>query len=187
MLIESLLIALAVSKMCGGKLSRLGQLSLSEPWLVPVALIIQSGLYWAAVREVGLGTEWTSQFLSIGSYCLLLLFTYRNRACPGMRWIALGILLNTLVIAINGGVMPVDPMLLPEESREALLHGQGTHGLMTSMTCLPILADRFYINIFGLKQMFSIGDILIDIGVFLLVLRTMLTKQKNSLRTQCVK
>lgn len=173
MLIETLILALLISMLRGGKISRLGQLVLRESWLVPVALLIQSGIYWAAVKEIGLTPNWLVQLFGTGSYFLLLIFTVRNRACPGMRWITLGILLNTVVISINGGVMPVDPLFLPEESRRALLGGQGTHGLMTPMTHLSFLADRFYLNILGLKQVFSIGDILIDIGVFFLVSKTM--------------
>ncbi len=154
-----------------------------QSWLVPVALLIQSGLYWAAVREVGLGSSWPVQLLGTGSYFLLLFFTWRNRACPGMLWVTLGIFLNTVVIGMNGGVMPVDPLFLSEESRKALLDGQGTHGLLTSMTHLSLLADRFYIDILGFKkQVFSVGDILIDIGVFILVFRTMVKNQDN--RTQ---
>jgi hypothetical protein len=94
-----------------------------------------------------------------------------------MRWLTLGILLNTIVISLNGGVMPVDPSFLQEASRNALLEGQGTHGLMTSMTQLSFLADRFYLDIPGLqKQVFSVGDMVIDIGCFLLVFKTMKSK-----------
>ncbi|MCB8817185.1 DUF5317 domain-containing protein [Desulfosporosinus shakirovi] len=180
MLIEALILALIISLLWGGKINRLGQLVLRESWLVPVALIIQSGLYWAAVREVGLDSSWLVQSLGTGSYFLLLFFTWRNRTCPGMSWITLGILLNTIVIGVNGGVMPVDRFFLPEESRKALLEGQGTHGLMTSMTHLSFLADRFYLDILGLKkQMFSVGDILIDIGVFFLLFKTMVSQDKR--------
>lgn len=70
--------------------------------------------------------------------------------------------------------MPVNPVFLPEANREALGAGQGTHGLMTSMTHLSFLADQFYLNIPGLqKQVFSLGDIGIDIGCFLLIYKTM--------------
>jgi len=77
--------------------------------------------------------------------------------------------------------MPVDPSFLPEANRKALLAGQGTHGLMTSATYLRFLADRFYLSVLGLdKQVFSVGDSLIDIGIFLLVFKTMKRKQYNA-------
>ena len=180
MLIETLILALFVSLISGGKMSRLGDLVLRQFWLVPLALLIQSGVYWAAVQGIGLGPSWASPALDAGSYFLLLLFTFRNRSLPGMRWISLGILLNNLVIALNGGVMPVDPSFLPEASRNALLSGQGTHGLMTSTTQLSFLADIFYLEIpFLQRQVFSVGDIIINIKTFRLVLETM--RRKNAI------
>ena len=73
--------------------------------------------------------------------------------------------------------MPVDPAFLPEASRNALVAGKGTHGLMTSITQLSFLADVFYLEIpLMQKQVFSVGDILINIGTFRLVLKTMKRK-----------
>lgn len=180
MLIESVILAIVISLISGGKLSRLGELGLRGFWLVPLAFLIQSGVYWAAVRGIGLGPSWISPVLDTGSYFLLIIFTFRNRSLPGMRFISLGILLNTLVIGLNGGVMPVDPSFLPEASRKALLEGQGTHGLMTMTTNLSFLADQFYMDFPGLqKQVFSVGDVLLDIGIFFLIFRTMKYKTES--------
>lgn len=177
MLIETMILVFFISLLRGGKISRLGQLDLRGFWLVPLALAIQGGVYWAAVREVGVGPGWLSPVLDTGSYFLLLIFTLRNSSLPGMRWLTLGILLNTFVIALNEGVMPVDPSFLSEGSRNALLGGQGTHGLMTSTTRMNLLADRFYLEILGMnKQVFSVGDVLIDIGSMLLIFKTMTRK-----------
>ena len=174
MLIETVILAVFISLISGGKMSRLGQLNFRKFRLVPLALFIQSGVYWAAVRGIGLGPSWVSPVLDTGSYLLLLFFSFFNRSLPGMRWVSLGILLNTLVIGLNGGVMPVDPTFLPEASRNALLEGQGTHGLMTSSTHLSFLADRFYLDLLGLgKQVFSVGDGILDIGSFILVFTNM--------------
>ncbi|MDP4160817.1 MAG: DUF5317 domain-containing protein [Bacillota bacterium] len=180
MLIETLIFALIISRLCRGRLSRLGELALREFWLVPFALLIQSSVYWAAVRGIGLGPSWLSPVLDTVSYFLLLSFTLRNSSLPGIRWITLGILLNSIVITLNKGLMPVDPSFLPEASRLELLAGQGTHGLMTPLTHLSFLADRFYLNIPGLqKQVFSIGDILIDVGGFCLVWKTTMKNKPN--------
>lgn len=182
MLLETLIFALGISLLRGGKLSRLGELPLRGFWLVPLALVIQSGVYWAAVRGSGLGHSWVSPVLDTVSYFLLLFFTLRNRSLPGIRWITSGILLNTIVISLNGGLMPVDSSFLPEASRLALQAGQGTHGLMTPMTQMSFLADRFYLDIPILqKQVFSVGDIVIDIGCFLLVHKTMMKNREKEL------
>jgi hypothetical protein len=174
MLIETFVFAIFLGLLCGGKISRLSELSLRGFWLVPLALLIQAIVYWASVKSIGLGPSWLSPVLDTGSYFLLLIFTLRNGSLRGMRWITLGILLNALVISLNGGVMPVDPIFLPEAKRQALLAGQGTHGLMTMATRLAFLGDRFYLAIPGLqKQVFSLGDCIIDIGCFILVFLTM--------------
>ncbi len=187
MLIETLILAIFISLISGGKISRLGELDLRGFWLVPLALLIQSGVYWAAVRGIRLSPSWVSPVLDTGSYFLLLTFTFRNRSLPGMSWIALGILLNTLVIGLNGGAMPVDPSFLHEASRNALLEGQGTHGLMTMTTHFSFLADRFYLAIPGLqKQVFSLGDVLIDIGVFLLVFKTMKRPEEKQYKSKAI-
>jgi hypothetical protein len=174
MLIETVILAIVISLIEGGRISRLGWLDLQAIWLVPMAWIIQLLVYWAAVKGIGKGPVWVSPVLDTASYFLLMIFTFVNWYLPGMRVLALGIFLNTLVIGLNGGVMPVDPLYLPEDSRLALLKGQGTHGLMTTATHLSFLADRIYISIAGFnKQLISIGDIFIDFGSFLMVNRTM--------------
>jgi hypothetical protein len=174
MLIETVVLAIVISLIEGGRIRRLGWLEFQAFWLVPVALVIQIAVYWAAVKGFGIGPVWISPVLNTTSYFLLLIFTLINWYLPGVRILALGILLNALVIALNGGVMPVDPLYLPEASRLALLNGQGTHGLMTSATNLSFLADRIFIAVAGFnKQLISIGDIFIDFGGFLIVNKAM--------------
>jgi hypothetical protein len=174
MLIETLILAIVISLIEGGKIGRLGSLNLRQIWLVPTAWIIQIVVYWAAVKSIGIGPVWVGPVLDTASYFLLLIFTFYNRYLLGMRILALGILFNALVIALNGGVMPVDPLYLPEASRLALHEGQGTHGLMTSATHLSFLADRIFITIAGFdKQLISLGDIFIDFGCFLIINRAM--------------
>ena len=172
MLTETIAVALLISIIMGGKIKQLGELAIKEFWLVLLALLIQSAVYWLAVKGINIGPSWVSSVLDTLSYLLLLTFTFRNRSLPGMSWITLGIILNMLVIALNNGVMPVDPSVLTEVSRKALLIGQGTHGLMTETTRLKFLADIFYVNVMGLdKQLFSIGDTLIDVGMFYLIIK----------------
>jgi hypothetical protein len=183
MLIETVILAVVISLIEGGRIRRLGWLDLRAFGLVPIAWVIQIVVYWAAVKGIGIGPAWVSPVLDTASYFLLLIFTLINWYLPGMRILALGIFLNTLVIALNGGVMPVDSLYLPEASRLDLLKGQGTHGLMTSTTHLSFLADRIYIAIAGFyKQLISIGDIIIDFGSFLIVNRTMVRVNRAMVR-----
>ena len=71
-----------------------------------------------------------------------------------------GFAMNALVMAVNGGTMPV---LFPETLQGAITnnwlveHGDVVHSVMTSATHLKILADWVVINHFGIA---SPGDFL---------------------------
>jgi len=184
MLIETMVLAVLIGYLKGGKLTNLTELSLKGIWLVLAAFAMQVLIYWAGVKEFGLGPSWFAPSLHIVSYCLLLIFILINRTFPGIKILALGIFLNLLVISFNGGLMPVDPAYLTEEARRALITGRGTHGLLSETTRLMMLADRFFIAIPWLgKQLFSLGDVLIDIGAFILIFKTMNSPRSYRIRT----
>lgn len=184
MLIGALIIALLAGLFKGGKLRNLAEMALKSVWLVILAFAIQTGVYLTAVKGVGLGPAWLPPILHTGSYFLLLVFVLRNFHVPGVRILGLGILLNALVIGLNGGLMPVDSTYLPDESRNALLAGQGTHGLLTEDSVLGFLADRLFLSVPGLgRQLFSIGDVFIDIGTFILVYDTMTRARSHRIKT----
>jgi len=174
MLIGTVVFALLAGWLKGGKLRLLAEIKLYGIWLIPLALAVQALVYWAAVKGIRLGPSWLAPVLHTASYGLLLIFVLLNFQGPGVRVLGLGILLNAVVIGFNGGLMPVDPAYLPEPNRLALLAGQGTHSLMTEKTSLSFLADRLFLYVPGLRrEWFSIGDILIDIGVFVLIFENM--------------
>lgn len=173
MLIESVVLALFIGLVMGGNLFHLGNLKIRGIYLVLLALALQGIIHWTASKQISLGPQWVNFVLHIISYFLLLGFAFLNLRSPGIGITAIGIFLNGLVIGLNQGKMPVDPTFLPEASRLSLL-GQGTHGLLNEGTRLSFLADRFFIAMPGLgKQLFSLGDIFIDIGVFILILTSM--------------
>lgn len=174
MFIGSLVLAIVVGLLSGGKLRNLTHIELQGAWLVLGALFLQAVLSWTAAKGLGLGSHWTGPVLHILSYILLLIFALINRSLPGVRPLSAGIFLNGLVITFNQGLMPVDPKVLPPWDIARLTKGEGIHGLMSATSRLTFLADRFYAAIPGLgQQLFSAGDVLIDIGAFLLVFRSL--------------
>lgn len=179
MLIETVIMALLISFLFGGKLGNLGRLQLKGVWLVPLSLAMQGLVFWAAKKGITLGNDGVAPIIDTLSYAILLGFALGNRTATGMRFVALGILCNGLVVGLNQGLMPVDPLHLPEASRQALMAGQGTHGMLTSATKLAFLADRFYVSIpiWG-AQLFSVGDVLIDVGMLILILSWTLNKNE---------
>ncbi len=112
--------------------------------------------------------------LHITSYILLLTFVWVNRTAPFMWLTGLGLAANATVVAVNGGFMPVpaDAYLgaasVYYNNATVLSHGQR----------LLLLADIFRTPAWiGLHQAFSVGDLMVTIGVFIVVQRLMTARQ----------
>lgn len=180
MLIESLVAALLISLFAGGRLKSLIELKLKGVTLLILAVLFQTIAFQATQHHFLQEANAVIPVLHTISYLFLIGFAWLNRTLPGVYIFAAGVALNALVIGLNGGLMPVDPAILPEASRQVLLNGTGTHGLLTEETKLKLLADHFYAEIPGLsKQLFSLGDIFIDIGIGYLIIKAMISGRKE--------
>jgi hypothetical protein len=101
----SLLVGAVAGWLAGGSLLRAGSVRLRGLWLAPLALGMQVFLVRATGQEVPF---WAGP-LHVASYVLLLMVVLRNRRLWGMPLLGLGLALNALVIAANGGLMPLSP------------------------------------------------------------------------------
>jgi hypothetical protein len=175
-LLAVVLVSLAVALLRGGDLVRLGDVSIRCGWLVLAAFALQAYLvYVPAGRTTGLRdpTAW----LHIGTYILLLIGIWLNRRLPGMAWILAGLALNLIVITANGGFMPITPEAVQTighvERVTSLAAGQRVYlakdvVLPRNQTLLWPLSDVFVVALgFPFRTAFSLGDILVAVGVFL--------------------
>ena len=123
--------------------------------------------------------DWLASACLVSSLVGLLAFIWLNRKQPGMWVLGLGLAMNLLVIAANGGLMPISPTTvaelypsLPQEaglvdnrlgwSKNIVLSAAGTHFAYLS-DCILIPAWVPW------RYAFSLGDILIAMGVFWLL------------------
>lgn len=113
-------------------------------------------------------------FFHILSYILLIAFIFLNRRNHSLLIIGSGICLNGLVILLNGGYMPTHPEKLSNTSMNRfvapLQEGNAVHNSISidQNTLLPWLGDIFSLpSWLPLSNVFSIGDILIGMGIFL--------------------
>ena len=178
-LLLAVLCGLIVGWARGGSLSKLASLSLRCSWLIPIALLLQVVVFSSQFEHLG-WSNWLRPPLYVFSILLLLLAAGLNLSLGGMRILGLGLLLNFLVIAANGGYMPVSPDNLDRAglSHQAeLLRARGHFSnstLLTDQTRLPFLADIFFIPPpLPFHNVFSPGDVFIAIGGFLLAMRAM--------------
>jgi Family of unknown function (DUF5317) len=153
------LAALAVP-LAGGRLAALMELRLRHVWAIFASL----GLQIAAIDLPGL-SEGVRAAMLVAAYPLLAVFLAANWRLPGMPVVALGGALNLLALGVNGGVMPASPSALAGAGLDAHAPGfQNSTALEDPR--LAFLGDVFSIPAsWPLSNVFSIGDVLIAIGV----------------------
>ena len=152
---------------------------LEHVWLVALGFLLQLFAIYLTPSQSRL-PDWLASLLLIASLGILLAFCLLNRGEPGMLLLAAGLALNLLVIVSNGGFMP-----LPAETAHSLLPqavfdqleigsrlGPGSKDILLPEEAIvfPWLADRFGSpSWFPRPFAFSVGDLLISLGVIWLV------------------
>jgi len=146
-------------------------------WLAPLAFLPQlATIYLPSTREHI--PDWLAAASFLTSQALLLTFALLNWRLPGMPILIFGAILNLLVVASNGGFMPISPhtasQLVSQEIIQNIPTGSrfGTKDILLSPqeTHLEWLADRFLTPPgFHYRVAFSLGDVLIAIGAFWLL------------------
>lgn len=152
--------------------ARVGRRRLTPPdfsfaWLAVAAIILQTAtLRWGSDKQVALGL--------VTSQSLLLVVVWFNRSLPGMSVLGVGLLLNLLVIVLNGGLMPITPEMVGSLGISEWQPGQRLGAtkdivLPVANTRLWVLSDRFFLRLPSYSVAYSIGDVLIAAGAFWLM------------------
>jgi hypothetical protein len=160
--------AVVVGWLRGGRLHRIGEADLRGGWLLATGFGLQVALDVLATRGVLPGTE--GYPLLLLSQVLVGAWVVRNLRRPGVALIGLGLLANALVIAANGA-MPVDPAAIVAAGGPADAQAVGKHVLADDDTALLWLAD--VIAVPPLRAVVSIGDLVLALGLFPLLLHLM--------------
>lgn len=162
-LLPSLLLGLVFAVVLGGKPSRLAQVSFRFTWTVPVALAIQLVIF----SRLGEALEPRAiEQLHVASYVVLLVFAAANLRVRALIPVLIGLTANAVAILANHGLMPVSPgaartVGMSPGVHENVIVGEGRLGFLGDVFALP--------SEFPLANVFSVGDILIGIGMMLFV------------------
>ncbi len=151
---------------------------LSRVWLVLVAVVPQLLIFQIPYTAGWFSDTWASTVLVI-SQLVLLGFVWSNRDLIGFRILGLGLILNLLVIILNGGLMPLAPetarALYPEVPQSVWQIGSRPGMsknilLLDEDTRLAWLSDSILLpEWFPWTRALSPGDLLIALGVFWLL------------------
>jgi len=158
-------LALAISVLRGGRLVNLGDIELKAWWLLFVALGLQIG---TAFLPEASWAEGVGLAMVLFSFILLMVLVVMNRSAPGMGIAGLGVLMNFVVIAANGG-MPVLAGAAEVASNFTVsdpdLSGSFKHVLLDETSHLAFFADVIPLRLVGIGEVISLGDILLALGL----------------------
>jgi hypothetical protein len=172
MVFDGIIISFIVGLFRKGNLRAFSQLNLKWGWVFPLLLIVQLTVFTLQNHSEFLGQLSGSIYILV--YIIGLLFLFLNRKNPGFILIFIGVFLNFLVMVVNGGRMPVSvesAAVLDPSYMEALKESlYAKHTMLTSTTYLGFLGDVIPISDpYPRTQIISIGDIIMNIGIFLFI------------------
>ncbi len=160
-LVAFVALALLSVPLTGGRLGALAHVRFRGVGLLAGALAVQVGI----ISFVAGGPSWLHPALHLATYVAALAFLAANFAIPGLRTVALGGVLNFGAIAANGGVMPASRSALVEAGRRHSNNTFDNSGVVTHAR-LRFLGDIFSMPAWmPLHNVFSVGDVLIGVGV----------------------
>jgi hypothetical protein len=162
-LLPVVVIGVLAGFLLGGRLGRLADVRLRSPWLFYLAIAMQMLAFPSLVMPWH-AAEGIATALSVGSYVCLVSVFLLNVRLRGLAIAGGGMLLNLAAIVTNGGHMPA----LPSAMRDAGLMFTGVHNnsIADASPNLAWFVDRWAAPSWvPLGNVFSVGDVLIAIGV----------------------
>ncbi len=162
-------VAVLIALVRGGRWQNLTALRFNKTWLILLSIGIQIIIFNPVWERYAGGYSLTNIFY-IASIFILLYFVIINRKVSGFILYGLGVTANGAAIIANGGYMPSSV-----EALEKINSGAASYNIVpiTNETNLRYLCDIFYLP---QVNVYSIGDILIAAGIFLLIQNIMVNK-----------
>lgn len=169
--IAALTFGVVAGYLCGGRLANLERLRLRLPWLAILALALQVVAFSGIGARLG---DTPMVALHLASYALLVWFILANRDNLGLVITGIGMALNLIVIVANGGYMPASRSALKLSGEAYAGASHNNSEIIGAGTHLRFLGDIFAVpDGTLLSNVFSIGDVIIVVGVAMLICASM--------------
>lgn len=178
MFLSSIVLALVVGALAGGGLPRLADMRLRWIWVLGLALAVRFAAGLLRQGDIGLGLPVGAAY--VAAYGLIFVWLWGNWRVPGLQIAAVGIVLNTLAVVLNGGQMPIWAAAFNAAgfTPEALANDP-FHFLLTTNSVADfvrqggIFGDVLPIPIPVIRDVVSIGDTLLAVGIFWAIVYSM--------------
>ena len=168
--VDVVLVALLAGRLLGGSLGTLADTPIKGMRFAFAALALNVAAFPSGVLPWET-PSWVARVLWLVSYGLLIAMLLRNLRLVGVRFLVLGLLCNLAAIVANGGLMPVRPSALAGAHRAYTTHNNSIEVVRPH---LAALVDRWAVpHWIPLGNVYSVGDVLIAVGVFLAVVAAM--------------
>jgi DHA3 family macrolide efflux protein-like MFS transporter len=168
-LIAGILLGLLLGLRAGGRLDNLANIQLRWPLLLIAAVLVRFGTEGLLNLHVDIVDQLRVPLLATG-FLLLLIGLWINRGYPGLSIAFVGILLNGVVIVVNGGHMPIWATslaaagLTPQDVTSALhfvVPGEASDFFLRAL----ILGDIIPVPIPIVQNVASLGDLFLTAGL----------------------
>jgi hypothetical protein len=162
-------IGLLAGLLLGGRVEALGRLRLRWARVAVLGFLVQLVLFALPESELLLAV---GPAVYVASTAVVLAAVLANLAVPGLSLVAAGATANLAAILANGGRMPVHPETLAAAGVEAPTGF--SNSVVTTTPALGPLTDIFALPAWvPLANVFSIGDVLIGIGIVVVIAASM--------------
>lgn len=188
-LLLALALSVIVALLRGGQFVHLASVSLRYGWLAILAFALQVIVIYFPERRVS-GLVSLKSLIIPMTYTVILLVALFNIKAPGIYLIVLGLVLNLVAMSANGGFMPVTFEALRRAGLDHMALGMenGARVMASKDIILSREATRLWflsdILVLGkplpLASVFSVGDVALASGVFVLLQRTMRVRTAGS-------
>jgi hypothetical protein len=164
------LVALALGVIVGlavrGSLEKFARLRFRWPWLVVAALVVREATVLTPLRNVdGIQLVYSASLAALVAWTV-----WHIKRVRGLWLVAIGSTLNLVVIAANGGRMPVAAELAGSLVQRGHL---GQYTLMGSGTRLNWLADWIALPGPVRFEAYSPGDLVVAVGIAVVIVLAM--------------
>ncbi len=174
--VYALVLGVALGYLAGGRIEGLATLGFRWAPVVLAGLAVQIALFGPLSGTIGAA----GGAVYVGSTVAVVVAVARNLRIPGLAVVLVGAISNLAAILANGGVMPTDPGAVALAGVE--MEAGFTNSAIIADPALRPLTDIFAIPAgIPLANVFSVGDVLIAIGIVITVVAGMRRARSGAL------